>query len=49
MGRAVFIAVGQDGLRSVSEDGKKWEPPQLGKEGETYRTVSVGRGRIAAV
>ena len=32
---ALFVAVGQDGLRVVSEDGAAWKNAQTGKEGET--------------
>lgn len=45
----LFVAVGHRGLRMVSVDGKEWTHPQTGKEGETYRAVSFGNGRFAAV
>lgn len=45
----LFVAVGQDGLRMVSADGKTWTDRQTGKDGETYRAVSVGNGHIVAV
>jgi len=49
MTRSLFVAVGHDGLRSVSADGKNWEPSQFGKEGEIYRAAAVGNGRAVAV
>jgi len=45
MAKPLFLAVGHNGLRLSSADGKTWSAPQLGKEGETYRTVAVGNGR----
>jgi hypothetical protein len=45
----LFVAVGQDGLRITSRDGRKWEHAQTGKEGETYRAVCWGNNRFAAV
>ena len=45
----LFVAVGHRGLRMVSADGKAWTNSQTGKEGETYRAVSFGNGRFAAV
>lgn len=45
MGKALFLAVGHNGLRLTSPDGLTWSAPQLGKEGETYRAVAVGAGR----
>ncbi|MCX7666270.1 MAG: hypothetical protein N2112_12060 [Gemmataceae bacterium] len=49
MPKSIFVCVGQDGLRSVSEDGQTWSKPQMGKEGETYRAVAFGNGRCVAV
>ncbi len=46
---ALFTAVGQDGLRLVSEDGSAWKNVQTGKEGETYRAVAYGNGRYVTV
>ena len=46
---ALFVAVGQDGLHIVSEDGAAWKSAQTGKEGETYRAVAFGNGRFVAV
>lgn len=46
---ALFIAVGQDGLRLISENGTDWVRPQTGKEGETYRCCVYGLGRWVAV
>jgi len=45
----LFIAVGQDALRLASADGKTWTDAQLGKEGEAYRAVAAGNGRVVAV
>jgi hypothetical protein len=45
----LFTAVGQDGLRIVSADGENWKHSQTGKEGETYRAVTFGNGRIVTV
>lgn len=42
----MFLAVGQDGLRLVSDDGVAWKNEQIGKEGETYRVCSWGEGRF---
>src|SRR5712672_2013923 len=44
----MFVAVGQDGLRMVSEDGSDWKNPQVGKEGETYRCAAFGNERYVA-
>lgn len=44
-----FVAVGHRGLRMTSLDGQEWTHLQTGKEGETYRAVSFGNGRFAAV
>ncbi len=46
---ALFVAVGQNGQRLVSENGTEWKQLQVGKEGETYRAVSAGLGRFVAV
>lgn len=48
-GKPLFVAVGHDGLRIVSEDGARWERMQTGKVGEVYRAVASGRGRFAAI
>lgn len=45
----LFVAVGHQGLRMVSRDGARWEAPQTGREGETYRFVAFGAGRCVAV
>ena len=47
--RPKFCAVGQNGLRIVSADGRVWTDAQTGKEGETYRAVAFGNGRLVAV
>ncbi len=44
-----FVAVGQDGLRIVSDDGASWRNAQTGKEGETYRAVVFGNARFVAI
>src|SRR4051812_27498450 len=45
----LFVAVGHNGLRLVSDNGADWKHPPAGKEGETYRCVAFGVGRFAAV
>ena len=45
----MFVAVGHDGLRLASGDGKHWTPPLTGKEGEVYRAAAFGNGVFAAV
>ena len=30
----MFVGVGHNGLRIASEDGVRWQPAQVGKEGE---------------
>lgn len=45
----LFVAVGQDGVRIVSENGTDWKNAQVGKDGETYRAIAFGNGRFAAV
>ncbi|HWE01059.1 MAG TPA: hypothetical protein VG326_01525 [Tepidisphaeraceae bacterium] len=44
----LFAAVGENGLRCFSRDGRAWSNIQLGKEGETYRTAGLGNGRCVA-
>jgi hypothetical protein len=46
--RSVFVAAGHFGSRMVSEDGKNWSKPVLGKEGETYRVLKFDRGQCLA-
>ena len=46
---SLFVAVGHNGQRLVSENGSDWKHLQLGKEGETYRAVAAGLGRYIAV
>lgn len=46
---ALFVAVGHQGQRLVSDDGIEWKNQQLGKEGELYRAVCFGNGRYVAV
>jgi hypothetical protein len=43
-----FVAVGHDGLRIVSPDGRDWKHARVGKEGEVYRAVAFGNGRFVA-
>lgn len=45
----LFVAVGLDGLRLTSTDGKTWSNAQLGREGESYRAVAFGNGLAVAV
>ena len=40
-----FIAVGENGLRCFSSDGRAWSNIQLGKDGQVYRTAAFGDGR----
>jgi hypothetical protein len=49
MKKPLFVAVGHNGLRIVSEDGVEWKNAQIGKEGEIYRAVCYGDGRYVAV
>jgi hypothetical protein len=49
MSRALFVAVGQNGTRLVSEDGASWTVSASGKEGETFRAVCVAGGTCVAV
>ena len=42
---AQFIAVGYDGLRITSPDGKTWSEEVLGKEGMTFNALAIGGGR----
>ena len=41
----LFIAIGENGLRCFSTDGRTWSNIQLGKEGQVYRTAAFGNGR----
>jgi hypothetical protein len=45
----LFVAVGLDGLRISSKDGKTWTDAQTGREGESYRAVCFGNGLCVAV
>ena len=47
--KSLFVGVGHNGLRIVSENGTDWKNEQTGKEGEFYRAVSFGNGVFAAV
>ena len=46
---SLFVAVGHQGQRLVSENGADWKNLQLGKEGEVYRAVAFGAGIHVAV
>jgi hypothetical protein len=45
----MFIAVGHNGARIASPDGREWKFVQAGKEGEVFRCVVTGGGRAVAV
>lgn len=47
--KAQFVAIGHQGLRLSSPDGRTWDNLQTGKEGEIYRAVAFGNQRIVAV
>lgn len=47
--KTLFVAVGHDGLRIVSDNGSDWKNEQAGKEGEFYRAVGFLNGIFAAV
>jgi hypothetical protein len=49
MSKPIFIAVGHNGLRLTSPDGKTWSDPMLGKEGETYRCAAGCNGCLATI
>ncbi len=44
----LFIAVGQNGQRIISENGVDWTHTEVGKEGETWRVITSGNGRFVA-
>ncbi len=44
----LFIAVGQNGQRLLSENGTDWTHSEVGKEGETWRVIASGGGRFVA-
>ncbi|HYG77012.1 MAG TPA: hypothetical protein VEK08_18545 [Planctomycetota bacterium] len=44
----LFVAVGHEGQRLVSENGSEWKNQQYGKEGEVYRCVRFGNGCYVA-
>jgi hypothetical protein len=46
---SLFVAVGHNGQRVVSENGADWKNLQLGKEGEVYRDAAFGGGVMVAV
>ena len=41
----MFIAVGEDGLRAFSRDGREWINRQTGKDGEIFSATCFGKGR----
>lgn len=45
----MFVAVGHNGQRIVSEDGVSWKHQVFGKEGEVYRAAACGNGRMVCV
>jgi len=45
----MFLAVGQEGQRVVSENGTDWKNLTIGKEGEYYRAATYGNGKYVAV
>ncbi len=45
----MFVAVGHNGLRLSSADGREWGHEATGKEGEVYRAVAFGNGAFATV
>ena len=45
----MFLAVGQQGQRIISENGSDWKNLQVGKEGEYYRAAAFGNGKMVAV
>src|SRR5436190_23509797 len=47
--KSLFVGVGHDGIRIVSENGTDWKNEQSGKEGEFYRAVGFLNGVFAAV
>jgi hypothetical protein len=48
VGKPFFVAAGHHGLLLTSPDGKSWSAPQVGKDGETYRSAAGGNGRLVA-
>ena len=46
---SLFLAVGHNGQRIVSENGTDWIHQQFGKEGEVYRAAAFGNGKYVAV
>jgi len=49
MPAGLFVAVGHQGLRTVSTNGADWTNAQVGKVGEIYLAVCAGLGRFVAV
>jgi hypothetical protein len=46
---SLFVAVGHNGQRVVSDNGVDWKNLQVGKEGEVYRDAAFGAGVLVAV
>ena len=46
---SLFVAVGHNGQRVVSDNGADWKNLQVGKEGEVYRDAAFGAGVLVAV
>ena len=44
----MFLAVGHQGQRIISENGSDWSHLQLGKEGEVYKGAALGNGKLVA-
>ena len=49
MPKPLFLAVGADGLRMVSRDGREWSHVQTGREGEVWRAAAFGNGLFVAI
>jgi hypothetical protein len=45
----MFLAVGHNGLRMTSKDGQTWNKPELGKEGQVFRSAAFGNGHMVTV
>jgi len=49
MPKPLFVAVGAEGLRMASRDGREWQHVQTGREGEVWRAVAFGSGVFVAI
>ncbi len=45
---SLFVGVGYNGTRITSADGRTWNTPTTGREGEIYRAVCFGNGLCVA-